>query len=109
MAWNTHVVRIGRDGKPNPSDAVTLSKRADHRILWISESDQAYDICFDKERSPFKKGHTFHIDAGKWVESREIDSNADEGEEKKYHYELRARTKAGTKEVAADPDVIIQK
>jgi hypothetical protein len=113
MACDTHVVIIGQDRKPNPPDTVTLHKGLGHRILWTSEADQAYDICFDEERFPFENGPTFRLDPHRWVNSGPIKDDAEEGKANQYHYGIKVATKAGTKartkEVAADPDVIIER
>jgi hypothetical protein len=101
---NTEVVKIEEDGHTEQTEH-ELSKKGDHRLLWISESTQDWDICFRDGRSPFKKNEPFHVAAGKWAESGEIKGDADEGKEKKYQYEPR---RAGTKDVAADADVIIR-
>jgi hypothetical protein len=102
---NTEVVKIKEDGHTEQTEH-ELSKGRDHRLLWVSESTQDWDIYFKDGRSPFKKNEAvFHVAAGGWAESGEIKGDADEGREKKYQYEPRL---AGTKHVAADADVIIQ-
>jgi len=108
MACNTQVIHIHQNGTVDTEEC-ELSKKATHRILWVSESDQAHEIRFDDKRSPFTKTQQTHmltIPASGWVESGEIYSSAEEGREKKYTYQVKA--KAQTKEVAADPVVIIQ-
>ena len=113
LAVNTEVVKIKEDGHIEQKKH-ELSKGCDHRLLWVSESTQDWDIYFKDGRSPFKKNNegVFHVAAGGWAESGGIKGDADEGEEKKYQYEPRPVAKsAGTKQVAADaadPDVIIQ-
>jgi len=108
MDYRQLVVRIDRFGKPDHDAAVELHKGQEHSILWVSESAEVYDISFINQRTPFTKGHTFPIKPFGWAESGAIDSKAEEGPDKRYTYQLKAVTKAGTKEVAADPDVIIR-
>jgi len=106
MACDTQVIHIHQNGTVD-TETCELSKTAKHRILWVSNSDQVYDIRFDGERSPFTKTqqtHTLTLPARGWVESGEIHKSAEEGPDKKYAYHT---AKAGTKEVAADPGVII--
>jgi len=108
MACNTQVIHIHQNGTVD-AKTCELHKGKNHRILWVSESDRGHDICFDDKRSPFTKTQQTHmltIKARGWVESGEIHSSAEEGREKKYTYQVKA--KAQTKEVAADPVVIIQ-
>ena len=108
MACDTQIVHIHQNGTVD-TETCELSKKAEHRILWVSESDQVHDICFDNKRSPFtqtQQTHTLTIQARGWVESGEIHGSAEQGPDKKYTYQVRA--KAGAKDVAADPVVIIQ-
>ena len=100
MACDTQVVKINRDGTPDP-DPCELSKRAKQRIIWVSESDNPYDIRFEQQTgSPFTQ-REFKVEARGWAESGPIDANAKEA---KYTYHTY---QAGTMQVAADPDVII--
>jgi len=107
MACDTQVIHIHQDGTVD-AETCELSKRNNHRILFVSESDHAHDIRFDKNRSPFTRTQDTHmltIEARGWVDSGEIHPNAEVGLDKKYTYQV-ARARA--KEVAADPVVIIQ-
>jgi hypothetical protein len=108
MACDTQVIHIHQDGTVD-TETCELSKKANHRLLWVSESDQVHEIRFDDKRSPFtqtQQTHTLTIQAGGWVESGEIHSSAEQGPDKKYTYQVKAVARA--KEVAADPVVIIQ-
>ena len=99
MACDTQVIHIHQNGTVD-TETCELSKTAKHRILWISESNRAYDVRFTEKGSPFG-GSEFAIPPGGWAESKEIKVAANEDT---YTYHTYA---AGTMEVAADPVVII--
>ncbi|MFZ3212696.1 MAG: hypothetical protein WA188_14405 [Terriglobales bacterium] len=100
MACDTQVVKIHQDGTVD-TEKCALSKRAKHRILWISESDRAYKVRFTEKGSPFGDSE-FAVPPGGWAESREIREDA---KVDTYPYDTYV---PGTGEVAADPGVIIQ-
>lgn len=100
MAWDTKIVRIDENGTVD-TDPCQLCKSANpkQRILWLSESDQGYDVQFDPGTgSPFSQS-VFPVPAGGSAESGEI-----QGQPGTYTYNI---VNAKTGQIAADPGVIV--
>jgi hypothetical protein len=99
MPCDTEVIHIQPGGSVN-KQTVTLRKRDQQRVIWVSEADEDFEIQFKNAESPFPK-HTYEVKAHGWEESGPI-TGPPKGQP--YEYDM---VRKGTKTVAADPGIKI--